>query len=64
MWTDIKRELIEAFSSPRIVDKEFDEKVSELYQMVNSIENLNRIYHNFQIHTSGNFNLQRSNENI
>ncbi len=60
MWTNIKQELKEAFAGPRTVDKEFDEKVEELHQMVNSVENLNRIYHNFQTHTNGNITLLRS----
>ena len=60
MWTNLKQELFEAFSGPRTLDKEFDEKVEELHKMVNSVENLNRIYHNFQIHTNGNISLQRT----
>ncbi len=53
IWSNAKQAIMEILTGPRTVDTDFNEKLTELNDMVHIIENIIRIYHNFHYHTEG-----------
>jgi hypothetical protein len=53
IWSNAKQAIMEILTGPRTVDTEFNDKLNELKDMVHTVENIIRIYHNFHYHTEG-----------
>ena len=53
LWTQTTQAIYELFNGPRTVDKEFEEKNSELKIAINSINQISNLINNFHSQTSG-----------